>query len=222
MSMFNRGLTLLKNPASGSWLALQGFGVRGRTSFTPAIEKIPGLQGPIDDAFYEPFLVVLPSGKSSHEQVEKWVTAEAEHFKDRWRRLFRGDLRIKKDYEVTDDDLKVYHIILWGDRMSNRLTAKVVDSLPIQWTQGAVTVGAQSYPAAGHVLAAIYPNPESPSKYVVLNSGLTFREQHDRTNSQQTPKLPDWAVIDLSKPPDAASPGKIAASGFFDESWQLK
>jgi predicted esterase len=189
---------------------------------TKTLSKIPGLQGPIDDVFYEPFLVVLPSGKSSHEQVEKWVAAESEHLKDRWRRLFRGELRIKQDFEVTDADLKTYHVVCWGDRSSNRLIAKVVDSLPIRWTSDAVTVGKESYPSTGHVLAAIYPNPESPSKYVVLNSGMTFRAQHDRTNSQQNPKLPDWAVIDLSQPPDGKAPGKIASAGFFDEAWHLK
>ena len=186
------------------------------------LAKTPGLQGPIDDVFLEPFLVVTPSGKSKHERVEAWVAAELAHFQDRWRRLFRGELRIKKDYEVTDRDLRDYHLVLWGDRSSNRLIEKVVDSLPIGWSESAITAGERSFASAGHVLAAIYLNPEQPNKYVVLNSGMTFREAHDKTNSQQTPKLPDWAVIDLSQPPDDRTPGKIAAAGFFDEQWQLK
>jgi hypothetical protein len=41
-------------------------------------------------------------------------------------------------------------------------------------------------------------------------------------NARQIPKLPDWAVVDLHTPPDARSPGKIVASDFFDEHWQLK
>jgi hypothetical protein len=58
--------------------------------------------------------------------------------------------------------------------------------------------------------------------YIVLNSGLTFREGHDRTNSLQNPKLPDWAIIDITQPPDAFAPGRIHDAGFFDERWQLK
>jgi hypothetical protein len=58
--------------------------------------------------------------------------------------------------------------------------------------------------------------------YIVLNSGLTFREGHDRTNSLQNPKLPDWAIVDITQPPDAFSPGRIHDAGFFDEKWQLK
>jgi hypothetical protein len=36
----------------------------------------------------------------------------------------------------------------------------------------------------------------------------------------QTPKLGDWAVIDLSEPPGPLRPGRIAAGGFFDEMWR--
>ena len=38
----------------------------------------------------------------------------------------------------------------------------------------------------------------------------------------QVPRLPDWAIIDTSTPPDAYAPGKIAAAGFFNEDWKLK
>jgi hypothetical protein len=56
----------------------------------------------------------------------------------------------------------------------------------------------------------------------VVNSGFTFREYDYLNNARQTPKLPDWAILDLSQPPNARTPGRIAAAGFFDERWQLK
>jgi len=37
----------------------------------------------------------------------------------------------------------------------------------------------------------------------------------------QTPKLPDWAVTDISSPPTALEPGKIEGANFFDEDWKL-
>ena len=55
----------------------------------------------------------------------------------------------------------------------------------------------------------------------MLNSGFTFREGSNTTNSQQTPKLPDWAVIDINTPPGAKWPGLVVDAGFFDERWQL-
>lgn len=189
-----------------------------------SLRKTPGLQGPIDDAFMEPFLVVTPTTEGWHPQVNRWVQAELSHFQERWRRLFRGEIRQKAADQVTAKDLEDFHIIVWGDPQSNSLIAKLVDQLPIKWSKQSIAVGDKTYAADSHVPAFIYPNPLSSGKkkYVVINSGLTFREAHDRTNSLQNPKLPDWAVIDLSDPPSDTRPGRIALAGFFDESWQLR
>ena len=92
----------------------------------------------------------------------------------------------------------------------------------VSWNKTSVQVGAKTFPAAGHVPALIHPNPQVRKRYVVINSGPTFRESHDRTNSLQNPKLPDWAVFDLSRLPDGEAAGKIAAAGFFGERWELQ
>ena len=68
----------------------------------------------------------------------------------------------------------------------------------------------------------IYPNPLNGNRYVVLNSGFTFRQADHKTNSRQVAKLPDYAVIDLTTPPDDKTPGAIPAAGFFDEHWKLQ
>ena len=185
------------------------------------LHKLHGLQGPIDDAFMEPFLVVTPTGKSAHPQFERWMKFELAHFLDRWKRLFRGMPRVKKDTEVTDQDLQDYHLIVWGDPQSNQVLGRAASKLPIAWTAEQISAGGQQFAAAGNALVMIYPNPLEPSRYLVLNSGPTYREGHDASNSVQTPKLPDWAVVDLSVPPDGLAPGRIAAADFFDESWAL-
>lgn len=189
----------------------------------PAIlAKRPGLQGPIDDAFLTPFLVVIPSGRSTHPQVQQWVEFEQPHFLERWEAAFRGTARVKRDADVTADDMSRYHLVLWGDPSSNYVLRRIADRLPIRWTSDAIMAGDQRFDAANHVPAMIYPNPEAPHHYIVLNSGPTFREAHDRTNSLQNPKLPDWAVFDLSQPQDGSSAGRVVAADFFDESWQLR
>ena len=68
----------------------------------------------------------------------------------------------------------------------------------------------------------IYPNPLNPARYVVLNSGFTFREYDYLNNARQVPKLPDWAVIDLRTRPDWRYPGKVVAADFFGEDWQVR
>jgi hypothetical protein len=56
---------------------------------------------------------------------------------------------------------------------------------------------------------------------VVLNSGFTFREYDYLNNARQVPRLPDWAVVDVTTPPDARWPGRVAGAGFFGEAWDL-
>jgi hypothetical protein len=67
----------------------------------------------------------------------------------------------------------------------------------------------------------IYPNPLNPKRYVVLNSGFTFREYDYLNNARQTPKLPDFAVVDVDRPASSRTPGRIVAAGFFGERWEL-
>ena len=85
-----------------------------------------------------------------------------------------------------------------------------------------ITLGEKTFPADHHAVVMIYPNPLNPNRYVVLNSGFTFRQADHKTNSRQIAKLPDYAIIDLTTPPDDKVPGAIPAAGFFNESWQLK
>ncbi|WP_437185847.1 prolyl oligopeptidase family serine peptidase [Planctomicrobium sp. SH668] len=193
------------------------------TKSTPVLEKKHDLQGPIDDAFMDSFLFVLPSGEFQDAAVKDWVTSEQERAAREWGRQFRGRVRFKKDIEVTAEDIENSHLILWGCPQSNQYLARVSSMLPIAWGADQIAVGDHlKFPGVNHALICIYPNPHNPNRYLVLNSGVTFREADYLSNSMQTPKLPDWAVIDLSVPPSPASPGKVVDADFFDEKWQAK
>lgn len=182
--------------------------------------KRPGLQGPIDDAFMSRFLVVPPDQAPAAPRFARWLDFELNQFRSRWQALMRGALLEKSADELDADDLRNANLILWGDPESNPMIAEIADKLPVQWTDDAILVKGKSYPRDSHVPVLIFPNPLNPARYIVLNSGLTFREGHDKTNSQQNPKLPDWAVIGLDRDPDALAPGSIVEAGFFNEQWQ--
>jgi len=203
--------TLIKS--AGKWSA----GALARNE----LRKRHGLQGPIDDAFWNRFIMVKPTGTSANATLNTWADAEMKRAIKEWRGQFRGEAITKNDTEITDADIASSNLILWGDPQSNKILERIADKLPMKWSSGAIAIGTQSFPTATHAAILIYPNPLNPSKYVVLNSGLTFREAHYSTNSQQTPKLPDYAVVDLTAPPDTRSPGKIALAGFFGERWEL-
>lgn len=206
------GKAILLTKTGGNWKA-------GAAEDTTVLRKRPGLQGPIDDAFTAPFMFVVPDGFCATKEVDDWVKSEIAYQTDRWRYLMRGDVRVKKASEVTQEDVRDFNLVLWGDAKGNRLIASLLPRLPVKWTADSISVGTKTAPAKGHVLSLIYPTPAG--RYIVFNSGLTFRENH-KSNAVQNPQLPDWAIIDLSTPPDGQAPGKIVAADFFDENWKVK
>jgi hypothetical protein len=192
----------------------------GRRPADGLLRKRHGLQGPIDDAFMDSFLFVRPTGTPMHADTGAWSRAEFDRAVDQWRRHYRGEVRIRDDRELTDADRAAHHLVLWGDPSSNTELGRILDRLPIRWTSSAIGIPGRTFPAAHHSAILIHPNPSNPDRYVVLNSGFTFREYDYLNNARQTPKLPDWAVVDVSTPPDSRKPGAIAAAGFFDETWK--
>ena len=193
-----------------------------RSSVDTTLRKSPGLTGPINDAFLEPFLFVRPTGQPLNANVGAWATAELAHATKLWRDIFRGDAPEKDDTALTDADLAHKNLILWGDPASNRVLARLLATgkLPLTWDGQSLTLRGQTYAAAHHAPILIFPNPLNPSRYVVLNSGIDFREHAYGSNSLQLPKLPDYAIIDLREAPGPRWPGKITTAGFFDESWK--
>ena len=111
--------------------------------------------------------------------------------------------------------------MLWGDPQSNKLLAKIAAQLPIRWDGQGIHMPQTNYPADRYVPVFIYPNPLNPKRYIVINSGFTFRESDYMNNARQSPKLPDWAIVDVSVPVSPRKPGGIADAGFFDEEWNL-
>ena len=205
----------------GTWISNFSPNVNVGGALVVGRTKLPSIAGPIDDAFMRPFLIVLPTEQSKSPRVQRWIEFESAQSIERWRALFRGDPRVKKDIDVTEQDMQKFNVVAWGDANSNQLiarafpTASGVDS----------EIGGQKFSSSNHVVVqvrALNSPTRATSTYIVFNSGPTFREGHDRTNSQQTPKLPDWAIIGLDKDPDAFAPGEIKAAGFFDENWRVK
>jgi len=184
--------------------------------------KRHGLQGPVDDAFLSAFLFVKPTGTSENSKVQDWASREFSRALAEWRRQFRGDARAKEDRELSDEDIARYNLVLWGDPSCNQVLARILGKLPIRWDAKEVTAAGKAYPAATHVPILIYPNPLNPAKYVVLNSGFTYREYDYLNNARQVPRLPDWAVVDVATPPGTQWPGKVVAADFFNERWELK
>ena len=153
--------------AAGAW--------RKAANGQNALRKRPGLQGPIDDAFMESFLVVRPSTPN----------AAMERFLNEFAKWMRADPRTVEATAVTPTQIRDHNLILFGDAQSNAMIRRIADRLPIKVDSN---------------VAMIYPNPLNPSRYVVINSGHTFGEKEFKgTNALLFPRLGDWAILNTTE-----------------------
>jgi len=179
-----------------------------------SLRKRHGLQGPIDDAFHDSFVLVRPTGKAVHGETANLASDRMNRFTTEFAKWLRGDPRVVDDTSVTSTDIRDHNLVLFGEPSNNALIAKIAGKLPIRWDREGIRVNRKAYDSASHVLVMIYPNPLNLSRYVVLNSGHTFGEREFKgTNALLFPRLGDWAVLDLK--------GNVVAAGLFDDLWKL-
>jgi hypothetical protein len=184
--------------------------------------KAHNLQGPIDDAFMDSFLCVRGTGKAWNPATQEYAEKSLQRFAEEWNKFMRGDLPVKDDVDVSEEDINNKHLILFGDPASNSLIPQVLPGLPLQWTKDAITLGGKTYKSADHVPVLIYPSPINLTRYVVLNTGHTFRAADFRgTNALLYPRLGDYAIL---KPTAGAKDGaaEVVTAGLFDEMWQVR
>ena len=181
------------------------------------LHKTHALQGPIDDAFLDPFLLVRPTGKPWNDEVNQQALRTMARFDRMWGKFFRGHPFVKDDKDVTDADFANYHVVLFGDPGSNQWIAKLNGKLPFKWTKQSVTLGGETFAANENYPALIYPNPLNPKKYIVLNSGLTINDR-GYNGDYGTPEWGDYAIVKVKA--GAAVPD-LVTGGLFDETWRL-
>src|SRR5205823_4275397 len=75
--------------------------------------------GSIAVAFATHFLCVRGTGRAWNPAVGAWADASLNRFASEWRRHYRADLPVKKDVDVTKDDVRRSNLILFGDPGSN-------------------------------------------------------------------------------------------------------
>lgn len=195
------------------------------TKYDPAVEargKTNGIQGPIDDAFTGPFLCVIGTETPNHEEMNKAAVAQLERFRREWDKWMRGTLIVKKDTEVTPDEKRSKNLILFGDPGSNRLIADVLPQLPITWTDKSLIYGDSKYDSATHLPMLIQRGPFASNRYVVLNSGHTFRDADFKgTNALLYPRLGDYAVVKPTLTDKDPAAFEVITAGLFDEDWKF-
>jgi hypothetical protein len=187
-----------------------------------SLRKRHGLQGPIDDAFLDSFLCVRPTGRAANDIAGRYAEETLNAFIDDFAKYFRGQVRVKDDAAVSSSDIADHHLILFGDPESNQALARVLNKLPLRWDSRQLSIAGKSYDSSSHTVAMIYPNPLDPRRYVVLNSGHSFRRMEmAATNAALFPRFGDYAILKLRQPIGVPVESEVVTAGYFDEEWKL-
>jgi hypothetical protein len=186
----------------------------------PLDDKTPvkrhGLSGPIQDVFMGgPVLIVYGTADGQKAEASRKMIDGAVM------RLFGpGDggailhtpFARKSDRDLTDEDVKANHLILFGKPSQNSYVKKIAGKLPITFLDDGVRVGDKTYRGEGVGLTMVYPNPLNPRRYVLLMP---------RDYAGGSPlALPDYVVGKRVESGKRVSQ-QVLAKGSFDGRWKL-
>lgn len=184
------------------------------------IVKKPGLSGPIMDAYRGRIIHVYGTQAAEDTETLKRTAERASRGWPVW--LWNIDQDVVADTALTPEMMQDAHIALYGNTRSN-LVLKRMSTLPISATPEALTMGEQKFESRAGVGARfVYPNPEAPHRYLIVQTGTHANAVAKGNNLPDF--LGDYVVYDpnkLASRPRLVLPQAPLAEGFFDAQWRL-
>jgi poly(3-hydroxybutyrate) depolymerase len=180
--------------------------------------KSASLCGPVREVFLAPFLLVpgTQGDAADQRQLSEW----ADRWVREWYAFAEGIPPVKPDIAVTEEEMRSHNLVLFGDRRTNAVLARIADRLPVELTPIGYRVDQKETPAEGLGLLMVYPNPLAPERLVCVYSGEFWGEGLDINHKFDL--APDF--IFFRKDLDVADPSRTptaVCAGFFDSSWKL-
>ena len=187
------------------------------------LRKRPGLEGPVDEVFLAPFILVYGTQGGDPAQLRA-LKDEADRFADEWKRRYGAPPRQCPDTDLTPADVQRFNLVLFGRPDQNSVLSRFADRLPIRIAPDSIQAFGARYAAPDVGTIFCYPNPESPDRMLVVYAALGepgYDQIHTRFD-----KWFNWGVLDFHKWFDYAlfgartrDPETFLNVGFFDQSW---
>lgn len=129
--------------------------------------KTETTEGPINDFFASPFLVVKGTNGTAANRT-KWKNA-IDTLRKGWQTDFLRDaIPCKTDAEITGKDAANYNLILIGADCNNPVLNRIWKQVPLKVYKDTVQLGRKNYTGKHLSYLFIYVNPYSPGKYVLV------------------------------------------------------
>ncbi|MBI2195088.1 MAG: prolyl oligopeptidase family serine peptidase [Planctomycetes bacterium] len=188
----------------------------GKPSAPGGLVKSSRVCGPLPDAFNFPFTVVR--GTSGNPAENQEVDALVDRFLTDWWAYSEGLPPVKKDAEVSEEDIRSRNLVLFGRPHTNAFLARIAPQMPVQIGNDFFQIAGQKFSGPRTGLALVYPNPLNPDRYVVVFSGYPWGEK--RGSNHKFDLLPDFIVFTDAIDPNVDTNHALCA-GFFDTQWQF-
>jgi len=125
-----------------------------------------GYVGPICEVFGSPFIVV--EGTAGDAEGNARIQEAVKSFQEQYAGQFFGaSFVLKKDSEVTDEDIRAHSLVLVGNPESNSVWQKLQVDLSAKLASDGLSIDGQNYPKAD-AFEVIARNPASKDYYVLL------------------------------------------------------
>jgi len=125
-----------------------------------------GYAGPIMEIFTTPMIIV--EGSHAGDNGREIMHTIAESIRDDYTKHFHGaECIVKKDVDVTDNDIKNHSLILIGNTMYNSVWEKLQPRIPLKISLDQALYKNQML-AKGYMFEAIVRHPDAPGKYILM------------------------------------------------------
>jgi len=185
----------------------------------PPGHKRPGVEGPLGDLWYGPFVVVYGASDPAQTDANRRTAEEVRRYNP-WTEVA---MPVVADVDVAPADLRGRGVVLVGSPRSNAVLASITAELPMRFDHAAIELGGIRYEGAEVGISTILPSPFDPDHYLVVHAGLgpegTLSARH----------LPEWAPdyliyddgIRVTWWDYLLGRREVLAGGFYDAGWRL-
>ncbi|MCS6900152.1 MAG: alpha/beta hydrolase-fold protein [Polyangiaceae bacterium] len=185
------------------------------------LRKRARLAGPLRDVHHEPTILVYgtsdPQLARANEEVARWFGAIRSGFDIEY------PVVADSAFEPSMADGKA--LVLIGGPQSNVVTKALDERLPIHVTSNPpeIRLADRRHTGPGLGAAFVYPNPDQPTRYVVVIGGT---DVEGTLRAMSMPDiLPDYLIFDHRITPARGQlvlgRAELIEGGLFDESWQF-
>lgn len=168
------------------------------------------VEGPINDAFKDSFIVV--SGTSGSTEQREVILTATDTFCSNWRMNFFNNCIRKKDIEIKAPDLLNHNLVLIGSEKTNSIIRRFKREISLNVTSQYVEIKGKRYTGSRLSYSFIHPNPANNQRYLLI-IGTNYKE----TQWQNIKDFPLRGWYDY----EVWNQNSMIDAGYFNKYWNI-